>query len=109
MNLTAASVCALALLMLVPCSEPVHATSAMACDAFARDYARHASRQGQVARRGLFGGLLGAGVGAAAGGAGAGAAIGGGVGLLSGKHARQRQADKMYHAAFRDCMAGRVR
>ena len=75
----------------------------------ARDYARNASRQGQVVGRGLFGGLLGAGIGAAAGGAGTGAAIGGGVGALSGAHARQRTADKIYWAAYRDCMAGRVR
>ena len=69
----------------------------------------HASRQGQVVRRGVFGSLLGLGIGAATGGAGAGAAIGGGVGAISSGAARQRTADKMYHAAFRDCMAGRVR
>ena len=55
------------------------------------------------------GGLLGAGIGAAAGGAGAGATIGGGGGVLSGAHARQRTADKIYWAAYRDCMARRVR
>ena len=86
---------------------PAHAASSRVCDAWARDYARNASRQGQVARRGLFGGLLGAGIAAAAGGAAAGAAIGGGVGALSGAHARQRTADKIYRAAYRDCMAGR--
>jgi hypothetical protein len=91
------SLCALALLV------------SGACDAFARDYARNASRQGQVVRRGALGGLLGLGIGAAAGGAGAGAAIGGGVGALSGGRARQRTADKIYWAAYRDCMAGRIR
>jgi hypothetical protein len=89
--------------------EPAHAASSRACDAWARDYARNASRQGQVVRRGLFGGLLGVGIGAATGGAAAGAAIGGGFGALSGAHARQRTADKIYWAAHRDCMAGRVR
>ena len=89
--------------------EAYHAASSRVCDAWARDYARNASRQGQVARRGLFGGLLGAGIGAATGGAAAGAAIGGGVGALSGAHARQRTADKIYWAAYRDCMAGQVR
>lgn len=88
---------------------PSGAASSRVCDAWARDYARTASRQGQTVRRGLFGGLLGAGIGAAAGGAAAGAAIGGGVGALSGAHARQRTADKIYWAAYRDCMAGRVR
>ena len=86
-----------------------HAASSRACDAFARDYARNASRQGQVVRRGALGGLLGLGIGAAAGGAGAGAAIGSGVGALSGGRARQRTADKIYWAAYRDCMAGRIR
>src|ERR1700741_2757691 len=89
--------------------DVVQAASSRACDAWARDDARHASRRGQVARRGLFGGLLGAGIGAATGGAAAGPARGGGVGALSGAHARQRTADKIYWAAYRDCMAGRVR
>src|SRR6478672_5229912 len=89
--------------------RPTHAASSRACDAWAREHARNASRQGQVVRRGLFGGLLGVGIGAATGGAAAGAAIGGGVGALSGAHARQRTADKIYWAAYRDCMAGRVR
>jgi hypothetical protein len=73
-----------------------YAASSRACDAFARDYARNASRQGQVVRRGVLGGLLGVGIGAATGGAAAGAAIGGGVGALSGGRARQRTADKIY-------------
>lgn len=89
--------------------EPAHAASSRACDAWARDYARNASRQGQTVRRGVFGGLLGLGIGAATGGAAAGAAIGGGVGALSGAHTRQRTADQIYWAAYRDCMAGRVR
>jgi len=88
--------------------EAAQAASSRACDAFARDYARNASRQGQVVRRGVFGGLLGLGVGAATGGAAAGAAIGGAVGGASGGMARQRTADKIYWAAYRDCMAGRV-
>ena len=97
--------------LLVPLAGafPAIAASSRACDAFARDYARNASRQGQVVRRGALGGLLGLGIGAAAGGAGAGAAIGGGVGALSGGRARQRTADKIYWAAYRDCMAGRIR
>jgi hypothetical protein len=81
---------------------PAHAASSRACDAWARDYARNASRQGQVVRRGTFGALVGLGIGAATGGAAAGAAIGGGVGALSGTHARQRTADQIYWAAYRD-------
>ena len=69
-------------------------------------HARNASRQGHVVRRGLFGGLLGA---AATGGAAAGVAVGTGVGVLSGDRKRQRQAEKIYRAAYRDCMAGRIR
>ena len=103
------SLCALALLVSAPYDEAAQAASSRACDAYARDNARNASRQGQVVRRGALGGLLGLGIGAAAGGAGAGAAIGGGVGALSGGRARQRTADKIYWAAYRDCMAGRIR
>lgn len=101
--------CALALAISASYVEPARAASSRACDAFARDYARNASRQGQVVRRGALGGLLGLGIGAATGGAAAGAAIGGGVGALSGGLARQRTADKIYWAAYRDCMAGRIR
>jgi H+/Cl- antiporter ClcA len=103
------SLCALALLVSGSYFETAHAVSSRACDAFARDYERNASRQGQVVRCGALGGLLGLGIGAAAGGAGAGAAIGGGVGALSGGRARQRTADKIYWAAYRDCMAGWIR
>jgi hypothetical protein len=85
------------------------AQSARACDAWARDYARHASRQGQVLGRGAVGSAMGAGIGAAFGNAGRGAAIGGGVGLISGGARRQQTFDMIYQAAFRDCMAGRVR
>jgi hypothetical protein len=103
------SLCALALLVSGSYFESARSASSRACDAFARDYARNASRQGQVVRRGVLGGLLCVGIGAATGGAAAGAAIGGGVGALSGGRARQRTADKIYWAAYRDCMAGRIR
>jgi H+/Cl- antiporter ClcA len=111
MNLKiAASLCACALIVgLASAQTAAGAPSSRACDAFARDYARNASRQGQVVRRGAFGSLLGLGIGAATGGAGAGAAIGAGVGVGSGGIARQRTANKIYKAAYRDCMAGRIR
>lgn len=87
---TSISICALAL-VISAYFETAHAASSRACDAFARDYARNASRQGHVVRRGLFGGLLGA---AATVGAAAGVAVGTGVGVLSGDRKRQRQAEK---------------
>ena len=90
-------------------SNPAAGQSARACDAWARDYARHASRQGQMLGRGAVGAGIGAGIGAAFGSAGRGAAIGGGAGLISGGARRQQTFDMIYHAAFRDCMAGRVR
>ena len=37
-----------------------------------------------------------------------GAAVGAGVGVLSGDRKRQRQEMKIYRAAYRDCMAGRI-
>jgi hypothetical protein len=85
------------------------AQSATVCDSYARNYAQNTSRQGQVIGRGALGSLVGVGIGAAFGGAAAGAAIGGGIGLISGGSSRQKSADRMYRAAYQDCMAGRVR
>lgn len=86
-----------------------NAQSATVCDAYARNYAQNASHQGQVLGRGALGSLLGAGIGAAFGGAAIGAAIGGGLGLIGGGSKRQKTANRMYNAAYQDCMAGRVR
>lgn len=83
--------------------------SSITCDGFARHYAETNSRQGQVLGGGAKGSLLGAGIGALAGGAGVGAAIGAGVGLIGGGAKRQQTAERMYAAAYQDCMAGRVR
>ena len=99
--------CALTFVASAP-RDNAQAASSRACDAFARDHARNASRQGHVVRRGLLGGLLGAGVGSAAGSTRTGAAVGAGVGVLSGDRKRQRQEMKIYRAAYRDCMAGRI-
>jgi hypothetical protein len=97
--------CALTVAVLAS-RDNTYAASSKACNAFARDYARNASRQGYVVRRGLLGGIVG---GVATGGAAAGVAVGTGVGLFSGDRKRQRQAEKIYRAAYRDCMAGRIR
>ena len=67
--------------------------SAVACDQYARNYSQNASRQGQV--------LRGTGAGQAAG---AGAAIGGAVGLIGGGARRHQTANKIYEAAYIDCM-----
>jgi hypothetical protein len=104
-KLLAIFMCTLAIAVSASLDTTSAAPSSRACDAFARDYARNASRQGHVVRRGLLGGLIG---GVATGSA-AGAAVGTGVGLVSGDRKRQRQAEKIYRAAYRDCMAGRVR
>jgi len=86
-----------------------NAQSATACDAYARNYSQNASRQGQAIGRGAVGSLVGAGIGAAFGGAAIGAAVGGGLGLIGGGRKRQQTANRMYNAAYQDCMAGRVR
>ncbi len=111
MNFTLAIPVCAAILLLgpVPIDVAAAAPSSRVCDAWARDYARAASRQGQVVKRGVLGGLLGLGIGAATGGAAAGAAIGAGVGTGSGAMRRGRTFDQIYAAAYRDCMAGRVR
>ena len=83
--------------------------SQVACDAYARNYARDASRQGKVLGGGVVGSLIGLGIGAATGGAAVGAAIGGGVGIIGGGARRQKDAERIYRAAFNDCMAGRIK
>jgi hypothetical protein len=103
------SVWALGLSFLLSSTDTAHAASAKLCDAYARDYAQRNSRQGQVIGHGAVGSLLGAGIGAAFGGAAVGAAVGGGLGMIGGGARRQQTADRMYHAAYQDCMSGRVR
>ena len=83
--------------------------SAVTCDAYARNYAANASRQGQVLRGGAVGSLVGLGIGSITGAAGAGAAIGAGIGAIGGGVRRTATADRMYNAAFDDCMSGRLR
>ena len=78
--------------------------SAVACDRYARNYSEQASRQGQVLRGVGVGSLVGLGIGSIAGAAGAGAAIGGTVGLIAGGARRHQTAEKMYEAAYIDCM-----
>jgi len=85
------------------------APSAVACDAYARDYAARASRQGQVLGGAAVGSLLGLGIGALAGASGVGAAVGATVGAIGGGARRHSTAQRMYDVAYQDCMAGRVR
>jgi len=90
-------------------STVANAQSATVCDAYARNYSQNGSRQGQVLGIGAIGSLVGAGIGAAFGGPAIGAAIGGGLGLIGGGSQRKKTANRMYNAAYQDCMAGRVR
>jgi hypothetical protein len=89
-------------------ADIAEAASAKACDAYARDYANNASRQGQILRGGAVGTLAGAGVGAIFGAAGIGAAVVGGLGVIGGGRDRRETARGMYQAAYQDCMAGRL-
>ena len=83
--------------------------SATMCDNYARNYSQNSSRQGQMLRGGAIGSLGGLGIGSIVGSAGAGAAIGAGVGLVVGGAKRAATADRMYNAAYQECMAGLVR
>jgi hypothetical protein len=103
-----ARACIAGLLMGSTYVEMAEAASATACDAYARQYANNASRQGQVLRGGAVGTLAGAGVGAIFGAAGIGAAVVGSLGVIGGGRNRRDAAQQMYQAAFQDCMAGRV-
>jgi len=83
--------------------------SAILCDSWARSYSQQASRQGQVLRAGAGGSLIGLGLGALAGASGVGAAIGATVGVIGGGAKRQQTAERIYQAAYTDCMAGRIK
>lgn len=102
-------VCAVMLVTGTLNSTVAKAQSATVCDSYARNYSQNASRQGQVLGIGAIGSLVGAGIGAAFGGPAIGAAIGGGLGLIGGGSQRKKTANRMYNAAYQDCMAGRVR
>lgn len=78
--------------------------SAVACDQYARNYSENASRQGQVVRGVGVGSLVGLGIGSITGAAGVGAAIGGTVGLIGGGARRHQTANRIYEAAYIDCM-----
>jgi hypothetical protein len=81
--------------------------SAASCDRYAHNYAKNASRQGQVLGGAAVGSLVGLGIGAIAGGAGVGAAIGGGIGAIGGGVRRSSSYNNIYQSVYRDCMAGR--
>jgi hypothetical protein len=83
--------------------------SAAACDRYAENYANGHANSGQVLGGAAVGSLFGAGIGAIFGGAGAGAAIGAGLGAIRGGKRQTVSYSSLYDAAFRDCMAGRVR
>jgi hypothetical protein len=78
--------------------------SASSCDNYARNYANQASRQGQVLRRGAAGSLVGLGIGSIVGASGTGAAVGAAIGMIGGGMRRSSTADRMYDAAYQDCM-----
>ena len=101
--------CCVALLLSALGTSPSFAQSSASCDAYARDYAHNASRQGQVLRGGAVGSLVGFGIGSFAGAAGTGAAIGAGIGMVGGGLRRAGSADRLYRAAYDDCMAARRR
>jgi hypothetical protein len=109
-NVARRIICAVGLLAGLASFETAQAASAIVCDAFARDYARQASRQGQMVGRGVAGSLIGLGLGAVTGGVSlaTGAAVGGGLGVVGGGAKRKRDADRIYRAAYQDCMAGRI-
>lgn len=80
--------------------------SALQCDAFAVDYARRASAEGQLLVGGGLGGLAGFGIGSIFAASGIGAAIGVPVGLLIGVGHRAQRERELYAAAYQDCMVG---
>ena len=91
--------------------EPASAASAQVCDSYARSQAKKHSRQGQVIGGAIVGSAVGLGIIALTGGAAipAAAVVGGSIGGIVGGGSRKKEADKIYRAAYQDCMAGKVK
>ncbi len=91
--------------------EPAYAASAQVCDAYARSQSKKNSRKGQVLGGTIVGSAVGVGIVALTGGAAlpAAAVVGGGIGGIVGGSSRKKEADKIYRAAYEDCMAGKVK
>lgn len=85
------------------------APSALACESWAHNHARRASLEGEILCGTALGSAAGFGIGSIFAASGIGAAIGAGVGIIGGIIVREQRSDQIYHAAFHDCMAGRVR
>jgi hypothetical protein len=102
---------ALGVVIALGCFEPASAASAQVCDAYARSQAKKNSRQGQVLGGTIVGTAVGVGIVAVTGGAAlpAAAVVGGGIGGIVGGSSRKKEADKIYRAAYQDCMAGKVK
>lgn len=98
------------LVLAVPTDGGVGAQgSAAACDRYATNYANQQASKGQVLGGAAVGSLFGAGIGAIFSEAGPGALIGAGLGAIRGGKRQSTSYSHVYDAAFRDCMAGRVR
>jgi len=82
--------------------------SAAECDAYARNYARDESRQGQILGATGLGSLGGFALGSIWAASGIGAAIGAGVGLVAGLLVRSTDAGQIYNVAYRECKSGRA-
>jgi hypothetical protein len=83
--------------------------SAVACDAYAGNYAREASAQGDILAGGAIGSLAGLGIGALFAASGVGAAIGATAGIIGGGAVRNQREQQIYAAAYQDCMLGIAR
>ena len=83
--------------------------SAVMCDHYAHNLAQQRSAQGQMLGGAATGSLVGLGIGALFAASGVGAVVGATAGLVGGGAARQQRAQQIYAAAYRDCMAGRIR
>lgn len=84
------------------------APSATVCESWADSYARRASREGEVLGGTALGSAAGFGIGSIFAASGIGAAIGAVVGIAGGIVVREQRYEKIYRAAYSDCMAGRV-
>ncbi|MGN6459617.1 MAG: hypothetical protein ACTHLY_00280 [Pseudolabrys sp.] len=109
MNITFATAIAILLFCFSADARPVYLAppSALACERAADAYAQRASLQGEVFGTTALSSLGGFGIGSIFAASGVGAAIGAAVGIIGGLAIRQQKYDRIYVAAFNDCMNGR--
>lgn len=106
--LSAATIAAISATSAMARARLAAAPSAIACESWANNYARHVSREGELLAGTALGSLGGFAIGSIFAASGVGAAIGAGIGIVGAIVVREQRAEQLYAAAYYDCMTGRA-